>query len=233
MKRLIVNADDFGLTEGVNEGIIKAFKEGILTSTTVMVNQPFLEHAYKLWKENRGLGLGLHLTFDKGKALGGISSLTDKKGNLLNLTELSIVGKEEDFYREILAQLEKYREIFGSDPTHFDSHHHIHIRNPQAQKAIERASKRTGIRYRKSENLIGSFFAERVTIEDLMELLNSKADEELEYAELMTHPGIADEELLKVSSYNKTRELELGILTSQQMMNFIKERFQLISFADL
>ena len=50
-QKLIVNADDFGLTPGVNYGIIEAFKYGILTSTTLMINQPFVEHAIDLKKK--------------------------------------------------------------------------------------------------------------------------------------------------------------------------------------
>lgn len=233
MKKLIVNADDFGLTQGVNEGIIKAFQNGILTSTTIMINQPFVEHAYELWRENKGLGLGQHLTLDKGKALTGISSITDKDGNLLKVTELLECGKEEDFYKEISAQLERYREIFGCLPTHFDSHHHIHIRNPRAKKAIDRLSKETGIRYRVNENMIGSFYGEKATIENMIELLNSKAEENLEYIELMSHPGMVDKELLETSSYNFFRESELEILTSQEVKKFVNSKFQLISFADL
>lgn len=233
MKKLIVNADDFGMTEGVNEGIIKAFRDGILTSTTIMINQPSVEHAYKLWEENKGLGLGQHLTLDKGKALTGISSITDKDGNLLKVMDLLEYGKEEDFYKEILAQLERYKEIFGCVPTHFDSHHHVHIRNPRANKAIERLSRETGIRYRVDKNTIGSFYGEKATTENIIELLNSKAEENLEYIELMSHPGIVDKELLETSSYNFTRESELEILTSQEVKNFVKSKFQLISFADL
>jgi chitin disaccharide deacetylase len=58
MKRLIVNADDFGFTRGVSLGIIRAFKEGILTSTTMMANGDAFEHAVVLAKEHPNLAVG-------------------------------------------------------------------------------------------------------------------------------------------------------------------------------
>ncbi|MGL5625872.1 ChbG/HpnK family deacetylase, partial [Cetobacterium sp.] len=95
-KKLIVNADDFGLSPGVNKGIIETYLNGILSSTTLMVNQPYAEHAIELYKNYDGLGLGIHLTFDKGKALYGISSLTDSDGNFKKYPLLLKSAKKED-----------------------------------------------------------------------------------------------------------------------------------------
>ncbi len=61
MRRAIINADDFGLCRGVNEGIIKAHREGVLTSATLMANMPGFDHAVGLAKDNPGLGVGIHL----------------------------------------------------------------------------------------------------------------------------------------------------------------------------
>ena len=67
--KLIINADDFGYSNGVNYGIIDAFKNGILTSTTCLTNMPGFNHAIQLAKENPNLGIGIHLTLTCGKPL--------------------------------------------------------------------------------------------------------------------------------------------------------------------
>src|SRR5580693_1252432 len=66
IRRLIVNADDFGLSHSVNEAVIRAHCEGILTSASLMVNEPGFDEAVKLAKENPKLGVGLHLTLLHG-----------------------------------------------------------------------------------------------------------------------------------------------------------------------
>src|ERR1700722_8738218 len=66
VRRLIVNADDFGLSPSVNEAVIRAHREGILTSVSLMVNEPGFDEAVKLAKENLKLGVGLHLTLLQG-----------------------------------------------------------------------------------------------------------------------------------------------------------------------
>ena len=200
-QKLIVNADDFGLTPGVNYGIIEAFKYGILTSTTLMINQPFVEHAIDLKKKYRNLGVGIHITFDKGKALIGKSSLTDENGTLLKFPLLKEKGKEEDFYAEAKKQIEKFIELVGEKPTHIDSHHHIHMKIPGAIIAIEKLSKEYDLKNKKSSTV-----------------------------ELMCHPGYIDFELLETSSYNSKREEELKILKSLKLKKYIKENFELIDY---
>ena len=69
MKRLIINADDFGISKEVNEGIVKGFQEGIITSTTVMANMSEFEQAMKLAKKHSELSVGVHLNIIDGKAL--------------------------------------------------------------------------------------------------------------------------------------------------------------------
>ena len=77
MKRLIVNADDFGFDEAVNYGILKGYQEGIVTSTSMMANMPGFAHAVTLAKQHRDLGIGVHLTLTCYYPLGkGYKSLT-------------------------------------------------------------------------------------------------------------------------------------------------------------
>lgn len=67
--RIIINADDFGYSECISKGIIESYKNGIVTSTTIMMNMPFAEESLKLYKEEKGLLLGVHLNLTTGKPL--------------------------------------------------------------------------------------------------------------------------------------------------------------------
>src|ERR1051325_11343648 len=68
LRRLIVNADDFGRSSSINKAIIRAYREGILTSASLMVNEPSCAEAVALAKQNPNLGIGLHLTMQIGRA---------------------------------------------------------------------------------------------------------------------------------------------------------------------
>jgi len=134
MKRLIVNADDFGLTKGINEGIIKCFKEGIITSASVMSNMPGFYHAVNLAKEHPNLAVGIHLNIVKGKSLeqpGKAFSLIDGNGyfySLPGLIKRLFLRKIEfsEIENELRAQLEKVLKT-NLRITHIDSHRHFHI----------------------------------------------------------------------------------------------------------
>src|SRR6266478_7944135 len=92
-KLLIVNADDFGLSPGINAGIIEGFEKGIVTSASIMVNAPAFEQAVKLAHAHEGLGIGVHLNVLRGKAVlppAEIPSLVDPAGRFLR-TPISLV----------------------------------------------------------------------------------------------------------------------------------------------
>src|SRR5699024_8637436 len=125
MSLLIINADDFGYSTGVNYGIIHSYQHGILTSTTLMANMPGFDAGVNLAKENKGLGVGIHLVVSCGSPLRkDVSSLTDNNGYFHNISfyekEFSI--SMDDLYKEWKAQINKIIES-GIEPTHLDSHH--------------------------------------------------------------------------------------------------------------
>ena len=136
MKKLIVNADDFGLHEEINKGIIKGFQEGFITSTSLMCSAPAFENAVALAKENPGLGIGIHLTLvgsvpsvlPKEK----ISSLVNDKGlfpeNYVAFAKMFYTGqvKMVQLESELRAQIEKALAT-GLNITHVDSHQHTHV----------------------------------------------------------------------------------------------------------
>ena len=152
MKRLIVNADDFGLTRGVNEGIARAFREGILTSTTLMASGPAFEDAVEQARANPRLGVGCHLVLVGGRAVAGpkqARSLVDANGmlprSLLALVTRLACGMVEpkDIESEFRAQIGRVRAA-GIEPTHLDTHKHTHS-HPKVMEALARVAKEFGI----------------------------------------------------------------------------------------
>ena len=151
-KQLILNADDFGLTKGVDDGIIRAHREGILTSATLMANGDAFAHAVELAVANPSLGVGCHLVLVGGKSVAPrqeISSLADSDGQLP--TSLgALVGRvttgrirRADIERELRAQIEKIQRA-GISPTHLDTHKHTHA-HPRVLDALGRVAQELGI----------------------------------------------------------------------------------------
>jgi predicted glycoside hydrolase/deacetylase ChbG (UPF0249 family) len=105
---VIVNADDFGNSEGVNRGIIEAHENGILTSASLMVNTPATKAAVKLAAEHPELGIGLHVNF------------TGENEQIVDLEDLPSVR------RELELQFNFFTDLMGRLPTHVDSHQHVH-----------------------------------------------------------------------------------------------------------
>ncbi len=138
MKKVIINADDFGLTRGVNEGIIKAHQEGILTSTTLMANMPGFDQAVELAGGNPELGVGVHLNILRGQPVAPVQkvgSLLSKEyrfipsvSRLLRRIALGRISFDE-VERECRAQVEKVKDA-GIEPSHIDSEKHIHMIRP-------------------------------------------------------------------------------------------------------
>ena len=170
MKELILNADDFGLTRGVNQGIIRAHRDGILTSATLMATGPAFEDAVSLARANPQLGVGCHLVLTGGAPVAPyreIRSLVGKGRGLpkslgLLLARISLGRvRPEDLERELRAQIEKIREA-GIEPTHIDTHKHTHA-HPVIMGALGRVAREFGItRVRKpTENLRHSWASVR------------------------------------------------------------------------
>lgn len=153
MKRLIVNADDFGFTRGVNAGIARAFKTGILTSATIMANGDAFEDAIEVARANVRLGIGCHLSAVGGRPVAAardVASLLDGDGMLpRTLTQLMIKlargqVRSRDIESEFRAQVGRVVAA-GITPTHLDSHKHSHT-HPHVMRALARVAREFGIR---------------------------------------------------------------------------------------
>jgi hopanoid biosynthesis associated protein HpnK len=166
MKQLILNADDFGMTLGVNEGIIRAHRDGILTSATLMANGEAFDDAVERARANKELGVGCHLVLVGGKCVAtkdSVASLVGAGGNLPDSLPLFVakissgIIRIEEIEREFRAQIGRVRAA-GIEPTHLDTHKHTHA-HPRVMEALGKVAKECGIaRVRKPiENLRDSW----------------------------------------------------------------------------
>src|SRR5438874_12576285 len=130
VRRLIVNADDFGLTPGVSDGILAAHRHGIVTSTTMLVNRD-VPKATIARARDAGLGLGLHVNLTLGSPLTRGASLVDDAGAFVrDARRAAARAASRDVEREIVAQVERFETLVGTRPTHLDSHHHVGLLVP-------------------------------------------------------------------------------------------------------
>lgn len=125
MKRLAVNADDFGFTACVNEGILRSYLRGIVRSTSLMANGPALEQAVRIAREHPGLDVGCHLTLVQGESL---SRPGTRLPSSLSKWIAGFPGREA-MVAEFRAQIEALLS-HGIHPTHVDTHKHLHLLPP-------------------------------------------------------------------------------------------------------
>ncbi len=132
--QLIINADDFGLTSGVNQAVMDCYQQGSVSSATLMVNTEATEEAAALARNNPNLGLGLHFNLTLGRPVSPsveVPSLVDQSGNFYRRSRaewrlLARGFRRQDILREFQAQLKRYLDS-GLDLTHVDSHQHVHV----------------------------------------------------------------------------------------------------------
>lgn len=154
MKQLIVNADDFGLTEDVNRGILVAHRDGILTSTSLLANGSAFEQAITSSRNFLQLSVGVHLNLSQGNPVSPanrIRSLVNEQGDL-HLSPLNLWARilrrqlsMEDIRTECRAQMLKVIDA-GIAPSHIDGHLHVHLL-PQLSPVLIQVADEFGIRH--------------------------------------------------------------------------------------
>jgi predicted glycoside hydrolase/deacetylase ChbG (UPF0249 family) len=135
-RQLIVNADDYGRTTRVSRGILEAHHNGIVTSTTVMINQPSIEAQLDEALAQPRLGVGQHLVFTAGRPVlpaSKVPGLVDGSGRFLD--QHSVWARAErippgQLQAELSAQIERFRTLAGHLPDHLDCHHFVHLYPP-------------------------------------------------------------------------------------------------------
>ncbi len=134
-RRLIVNADDFGLSSSVNEAVLRAHQTGILTTASLMVNEPGFEEAVRIAREHPSLGVGLHLSFLHGQSAlspRDIPGLVDGHGQFTRspvsagMRYFFCRGLRAQLRAEMRAQFEKFQST-GLKLDHVNGHLHLHL----------------------------------------------------------------------------------------------------------
>lgn len=251
MKRLIVNADDYGRTPGVNEGTLEAYVMGIVTSATVMVLEPAAEDGIRLaGAAAPGLALGLHFAMTGGgpcaSPSASLPTLAPGGRFVRSFEELPDRIPEREVRQELEAQIALFEKYAGTLPTHLDSHHHaalhVSVQPVFAAVALKRglpvraANARSREQLREAglklpDNFIESFYGFGATAQNLRFLLAHLRDG---VSELMCHPGHPDDELLKGSSYAQEREKEIEALCDAAVREAVTaDGIELITFREL
>lgn len=230
---LIVNADDFNLTRGVDRAILYCHDRGIVSSTTFMINLPVASSTVRDVKKRKELGVGLHLNVTFNKPLlktSKVKSLTGGHENFRKMKEqLGVLPSASELFSEYSAQIEKFVKVFGRKPTHLDTHHQMH-NHPFFLKVLSEIAKRFKVPMRTSCLLRQSSIFEKLkppvvtdyffgnltpeghwTHEPLEVILKNLPSG---VSEVMCHPGIVDGDLKSVSSFTTGRAVELAVFSS-------------------
>jgi predicted glycoside hydrolase/deacetylase ChbG (UPF0249 family) len=227
---LVVNGDDFGRSPGINRGILECFDRGILTSTSLMTLWPASAAAASAALERPALGVGLHVDLGEWAYADGV----------WNCTYARVPLDDEGAVRvEVDRQLRAFRRLLDRDPTHLDSHQHVHREEP-LRSILSGLAGLLGIplrHYAQSVRYRGDFFGQMATGEPrpgalsvgaLVEILGSLAPGT---TELCCHPGYADD---LVTAYRRERALEVEALCDPRVHAAVDGyRIALRSFAGL
>jgi len=223
---LIVNADDFGQSPGVNRGVIQVYEKGILTSASLMVRWPAAAEAAGYARRNPDLGVGLHLDFGEWIYRGG---------DWLPLYRVVDESDPGAVGAEIRLQLDQFERLVGRPPTHVDSHQHAH-RNPPAITLLAEILDGCGIAVRDvSLPYCGQFYGqdekgaphpEWISAENLLRIASEIGPGA---TELSCHPAAAAD---LDTMYSIERLTELATLCDARVRQAIAEMgIQLKSFA--
>ena len=250
VKRLIVNADDLGRSSGVNRGVLRAHKAGIVTSTTLMANAPRAAEAAAAVRDQRRLGVGVHLVLTFGRPLSpsqAVPSLVREDGTFPPRPHL-VRGRArgEEVLAEFRRQIDHATKLLGRAPTHLDTHHFVQD-EPEVLWALESVAKERGLPARTQsrkqrdelrrggvrtpDHFSRDFYGhEAVSVSALLRLLARLPEGT---SEMMCHPAELDDDL-RSSSYALERPLELETLTHPDVAAAIRQaQIRLITFADL
>ena len=231
MRKLVVNADDFGFTRDVNQGIVEAHQEGILTATTLMATGVAFDDAVRLAKENPSLDVGCHLVLVGAPPFpAGVARLV-----------LAVALGRIRIYDELAAQVRRVMES-GLRPSHLDTHKHTHLL-PPVLEAVARISEDFKIPWvrrpflgvlrgpfervlarhgcRSTDFFAGFQMTGRFDVSALMSLIRSLPEGS---TELMCHPGRCGEELRSARTRLKEgRERELRALKAPEVRIALRE----------
>ena len=237
--KLIINADDFGLSKSISDGIIEGINGGYITSTTIMSNMEYAEYAIKQALKYNINCIGLHINLTVGKPIIPNNNITQDNG-IFYYNKDQIENEKltyEDAYNEIMAQIQKVIEYSNGKIKidHLDFHHHL-VDNENIKKAAIDIARKLNIpirnhnknEYKSPDILYTDFTMNKVNLDSLKEMISKYSDEDI-VVELMTHPGYIDEYTKTISSYLNRKE-ELDVLKKAKDSNLFKD-IKLINYS--
>jgi len=261
VRRLVVNADDFGYTRDVNQGIVEAHQRGILTATTLMAGAPAFDDAVRLAKENPSLDIGVHLV------LVGEPPFPPTIPSLMRAVALGRIRVFDELVKQVRLVLDA-----GLQPTHLDTHKHTHLL-PPVLDAVARISQEFAIPWvrrpfdfpitpnsaglvrratsaafgvvrgrfarvlaargcKSTDHFAGFQLTGNYDAQSLARLIRALPEGSTEF---MCHPGICGDELRAAQTRLKeSREQELHALTSPEVRKELAaSQVELVSYRDL
>jgi chitin disaccharide deacetylase len=228
VRRLIVNADDFGLSEGVNAGVVRSHREGIVTSASLMVRQPAARAAATAAREYPTLSIGLHVDLAEWERRDGEWHL---RYAWVDHSDAVAVAEEVE------RQLGAFRTLLQRDPTHLDSHQHVHRDQPTRTILVQTAGKLgVPLRHHSSARYNGGFYGQSSDGSALHEAISPHGLAELIVSlpagtnELCCHPA---ERAEQGWPYGAERIVELKSLCHPAVRQAVADSaIELISFLD-
>lgn len=252
MQSLIVNADDCNLTSGVTHAILECHDQGIVSSTSWLINLPSNPDEVAAVRDSR-IGVGIHLNVSLGAPVlnaEDISSLVTEEGLFKKKSDHECLPPlAADLVKEYTAQIKLFEQKFSRLPTHLDTHHQLHDQ-PVFMLSLSQVARDNKLPIRRSALMQSADFNRiypgMVTTQALYGDLDAKAFWTLEKleevmtsllpgtAEIMCHPGILNAELQQLTSMTTAREKEYALFSSPNLKSVLKKhKIQLINFSDL
>lgn len=229
-KYLIVNADDFGMSPGINRGIIKTQQYGILTSASLLVRWPAAAEAASYSRRSGALSLGLHVDLGEWEY---------RAGQWFPIYHIVNVKEPKAVEKEIARQMAVFFKLVGKAPTHLDSHQHVHRLEPVRSILVKLANQfNIPLRfYNPKIQYCGKFYGQSaqgspnsgvLSVSGLLKILKSLPPG---YTELGCHPGVAND---VQTGYGVERLIEVKILCHPQVRKFLSTLdIQLCSFSTI
>ncbi|MBA2623984.1 MAG: ChbG/HpnK family deacetylase [Chthoniobacterales bacterium] len=227
---LIVNADDFGQTAGINRGIIEAHEGGIVTSASLMVRHPTAVEAAKYARAHHNMSVGLHFELMEWRY---------SEGEWRRAYEVVDSSDDRAIRAEFERQLARFEALLGRKPTHLDSHQHVHQREP-VRLVLEEFAERLSVPLRGltpgvahcgkffGQDEGGASYPDEISLPHLVGLIQTLPPG---WTELGCHPGHAEG---LDSVYRLEREAEVRVLCSREIRDVIaRHKVSLCSFHDL
>lgn len=255
--KLIVNADDYGLTRGVSQAILDGMREGIITDTSALVTAPGFEESAAMALDVGVREMGLHVLLTMGKPAlptEKVLSLVNKEGNFYTRDEflrrkIDIAEAEA----EIEAQIGKLLKT-GLKLNHIDSHHGLMNQNASMRDLFIRIGTKYDKPVRNEASRYCKKEVERIYFEKGLRMAEHfyvnhhsvsahKTEHVLQYleealkqyrlVEIACHPGYNDEELEKISVLNKDRETDFAVFMNEEIKKYIRDNgIELVSYTD-